>query len=44
MKKAKVRKKKEREKKTVPGREASRLDKAKITTLPAYTPGELPKR
>jgi len=44
MKKVKDKKKKEREKRTIPGKEDSRPEKATITTIPNYSPGELPKR
>jgi hypothetical protein len=44
MKKVKDRKKREKEKKPVQVKENDRLEKAKITTIPSYTPGELPKR
>jgi len=44
MKKVKDRKKRDKEKKPVQVKEDGRLDKAKISTIPSYTPGELPKR
>lgn len=44
MKKVKDSKKREKGKKPVRVKEDGRLDKAKITTIPSYTPGELPKR
>ena len=44
MKKVKERKKREKEKKPVQVKEDGRLDKAKITTIPSYTPGEITKR
>ena len=44
MKKVKDTAKKAKPKKPIQNKEAGKLDKAKITGLPGYTPGELPKR
>jgi hypothetical protein len=44
MKKAKDTAKKEKPKKPIQHKETGKLDKVKITGLPSYTPGELPKR
>jgi hypothetical protein len=44
MKKVKDTRKKEKPKKPIQSKEESKLDKARITTIPSYTPGELPKR
>ncbi len=44
MKKAKGTPKKEKPKKPMQNKEADKIDKAKVTGLPGYTPGELPKR
>jgi hypothetical protein len=44
MKKVKDTPKKAKPKKPIQNKEAGKLDKVKITGLPGYTPGELPKR
>jgi hypothetical protein len=44
MKKVKDTRKKEKPKKPIQSKADSKLDKARITTIPSYTPGELPKR
>ena len=46
MKKVKVKdtSRKEKQKKPVQSKEESKLERAKITAIPSYTPGELPKR
>jgi hypothetical protein len=44
MKKVKDTAKKAKPKKPIQNKETGKLDKAKITGLPSYTPGELPKR
>jgi hypothetical protein len=44
MKKVKDTRKKEKQKKPTQSKEDIKLERAKITTIPSYTPGELPKR
>lgn len=44
MKKVKEKKKRVKEKKTIQSKENNKLDRAKMTGIPSYTPGELPKR
>ncbi len=44
MKRVKDTRKKEKRKKPIQNKEDGKLDKAKITSIPSYTPGELPKR
>ena len=44
MKRVKDKKKKDKEKRTIQSKEDSKLGKARISTIPNYSPGELPKR